>query len=87
MLLIPCPHCGARDESEFAYGGRALALPPLHAAASEWHRALHLGNDSGDCADEYWYHFAGCERWIRLRRNLRNHDFVGSDASVPGVAD
>ena len=28
MLLIPCPHCGPRDESEFTYGGPAVACRP-----------------------------------------------------------
>lgn len=82
MLLIPCPHCGERDESEFDYGGRALDLPSLAAATDAWHAALHLGNDAQDCANEYWYHFAGCERWIRLRRNLVSHEFIGADAGV-----
>jgi heterotetrameric sarcosine oxidase delta subunit len=76
MLLIPCPHCGERDESEFDYGGRAVALPRLNATTDEWHQALHLGNNNEDCVDEYWYHYAGCECWIRLRRNLSNHDFI-----------
>ena len=34
MLLIPCPHCGPRDESEFDYGGRALRLPDLEVAST-----------------------------------------------------
>ena len=76
MLLIPCPHCGERDESEFDYGGRALALPPLDASCDDWHAALHLGNDGAECASEYWYHAAGCERWIRLRRHLTTHAFI-----------
>ena len=79
MLLIPCPHCGTRDESEFDYGGRAIEFPGLDAATSAWHEALHLGNDSADYADEYWYHGAGCERWIQLRRNLLSHDFIALD--------
>jgi sarcosine oxidase subunit delta len=86
MLLIPCPHCGERDESEFDYGGRALALPALDAPTGEWHQALHLGNDSAECADEYWYHAAGCERWIRLRRNLSSHSFIEAGSST-GVVD
>ena len=85
MLLIPCPHCGERDESEFDYGGRALILPGLDAPTSDWHQALHLGNDSEDCADEFWYHFAGCERWFQLRRNLSSHDFIDCDAGESGV--
>lgn len=87
MLLIPCPHCGERDESEFDYGGRAVALPELDAAPDEWHRALHLGNDNEDCVDEYWYHIAGCECWIRLRRNLSSHDFIDADHAASGVTN
>ena len=87
MLLIPCPHCGERDESEFDYGGRAVALPRLNAAPDEWHQALHLGNNNEDCVDEYWYHHAGCERWIRLRRNLSNHDFIDADMAANMVSN
>ena len=29
MLLIDCPHCGARDETEFSYGGEAHIMRPL----------------------------------------------------------
>jgi len=79
MLLIPCPHCGERDESEFDYGGRALALPALEADTDNWNEALHFANDSEDCVDEHWYHAAGCERWIRLRRSLSTHEFVDGD--------
>ena len=28
MLLIECPWCGARDESEFTYGGEAHIVRP-----------------------------------------------------------
>ena len=27
MLLIACPYCGPREESEFRYGGEGIALP------------------------------------------------------------
>ena len=36
MLLIPCPWCGPRDETEFRYGGQAhLAYPDDPAALSD----------------------------------------------------
>jgi len=28
MLLIPCPHCGPRDYTEFTYGGDASVRRP-----------------------------------------------------------
>ena len=36
MLLIPCPWCGPRDETEFKYGGQAhLPYPDDPAALSD----------------------------------------------------
>ncbi len=67
--------------------GRAVALPELDAAPGEWHQALHLDNDNEDCVDEYWYHYAGCECWIRLRRNLSSHDFIDADHATSEVAN
>jgi sarcosine oxidase subunit delta len=76
MLLIPCPHCGARDESEFDYGGRAIAFPALDATLQAWHQAVHLGCDGERTAEEYWYHAAGCERWIQVTRDLLSHEIT-----------
>ncbi len=74
MLLIPCPNCGERDESEFSYGGPATGFPDLQAVAVDWHEQLHQRDDA-DEIEEYWFHQAGCERWLRLRRDLCTHLF------------
>ena len=87
MLLIPCPNCGPRDESEFDYGGRAVALPPLDASPADWHQALHLGADSEHHVDEHWYHAAGCECWIRVNRDLCSHEISEVGATVDRVAE
>jgi len=37
MMLIPCPHCGPRPETEFVYGGDANVKRPDPAAPdAEW---------------------------------------------------
>jgi heterotetrameric sarcosine oxidase delta subunit len=35
MLLIHCPWCGSRDESEFQWGGPAKIVRPERAAISD----------------------------------------------------
>ena len=52
----------------------------LEVVVSDWHSALHLANDCAAQVDEYWLHSAGCERWIRLRRDLESHAFTDADA-------
>lgn len=77
MLLIPCPNCGERDETEFAHGGTVRRLPALDGAsnASDWHAAVHIRQHGNEPRLEFWYHHAGCERWIELTRDLRDHSF------------
>ncbi|MGB7262826.1 MAG: sarcosine oxidase subunit delta [Albidovulum sp.] len=82
MLLIPCPHCGDRDEAEFSYGGPAHRLPPLDGSGTlqDWHRAVHLPVLTDGPQREIWYHGAGCECWIEVVRDIRTHDFAEGGA-------
>ena len=82
MLLINCPCCGERDQSEFSYGGRSTNYPALDSSASreEWHRAIHLHDGSQKVIREYWYHEFGCEQWIEIFRNVDSHEMT----PVPG---
>ena len=79
MLLIPCPHCGPRDEGEFSYGGPARALAPMDADTDTSHRTLYHGNNPRGLLRELWYHTSGCESWITVTRNTATHDFVTED--------
>ena len=75
MLLIACPYCGAREETEFAYGGDATATrpDPAHADAAAWYAYVYArANPKGPHA-ELWYHAAGCRRWIRIVRDTATH--------------
>jgi len=88
MLLINCPYCGERDQSEFSYGGRIRNYPALDSSASieTWHRAIHLHDSSQTPIGEYWHHECGCEQWIEINRDVDSHEMTpvsGSDA-LPG---
>ncbi|CAN5580928.1 sarcosine oxidase subunit delta [soil metagenome] len=77
MLLIPCPWCGPRDETEFHYGGQAhIAYPedPARLSHEEWADFLFMrDNPKGDFA-ERWSHAAGCRRWFNVVRNTVTHE-------------
>jgi heterotetrameric sarcosine oxidase delta subunit len=82
MLLISCPWCGARDESEFSYGGRADALPSLDAGPDAWHSALHVYDNPDGWHDELWFHGMGCGRWLIARRHTRTQQIA--ETRFPG---
>ena len=76
MLLIPCPYCGERDESEFSYGGSSRDYPTLDEDHSidDWYKSVYLPKLDQNTLREYWYHNAGCEQWVEVKRNLFTHE-------------
>ncbi len=80
MLLIPCPWCGPRDQSEFDYGGAAIKFPELDDSLPEnqnqWHEQIHIRENPRGLHSELWYHAAGCECWIEINRNTLSHELA-----------
>jgi len=72
MLLISCPWCGARDESEFSYGGEAHIVRPSdpYALADEdWADYLFNRSNTKGAHREQWCHSHGCRRWFNVERD------------------
>jgi heterotetrameric sarcosine oxidase delta subunit len=72
MLLIPCPWCGARDETEFRCGGEAhIARPKQPAALSDpqWADYLFMRSNPKGVHFERWRLVHGCGRWFNVARD------------------
>jgi len=72
MLLIPCPWCGPREETEFSYGGEANIVRPKDPPAlsdEEWGDYLYIRSNTRGMQLEQWCHLAGCRRWFNLSRD------------------
>jgi heterotetrameric sarcosine oxidase delta subunit len=77
VLLIPCPWCGPRNETEFHYGGEAGVAYPADPAAltdSEWGRYLFVRANPKGVWSERWQHAAGCRRWFSVRRDTATNE-------------
>jgi sarcosine oxidase subunit delta len=72
-MLIACPYCGARDAQEFAYRGDATVKRPDPAAAEAVYEYVYLRDNPDGAHREYWYHAAGCRRWLEVERDTRTH--------------
>jgi heterotetrameric sarcosine oxidase delta subunit len=91
MLLIPCPYCGPRDDSEFSYGNQAHIARPLDPAATtdqEWAEYLYFRDNPRGPFAERWVHTAGCRRWFNVVRDTYSHAIlsvykVGEQPSLP----
>ena len=72
MLLIPCPHCGPREETEFSYGGEAGISRPINPESlsdDAWGDYLFMRRNPRGLLHEMWCHSAGCRRWFTIIRD------------------
>jgi sarcosine oxidase subunit delta len=69
MMLIPCPHCGPRAQSEFIYERTVDSVVPLNAPVDEAMAKLFTRNNPRGVDDEIWRHTYGCRAWMVLTRH------------------
>jgi len=95
MLLIECPWCGSRAETEFSYGGEAgIVRPPDPDALSdaEWADYLFFRANPRGAHRELWNHAQGCRRWFGVERDTvtyrieRSYVLSPTGAETPNVA-
>ncbi len=77
MLLIKCPYCGEREESEFHQGGEAHIERPkdpdkLDDAA--WADYLFMRKNTKGVFFERWVHRHGCRRWFNVARDTATNE-------------
>jgi sarcosine oxidase subunit delta len=81
MLLISCPWCGERDETEFHYGGQAHVPYPADPEALDdraWAQYVFIRDNPEGPFAERWMHSAGCRRWFNVMRDTATHEVLGS---------
>lgn len=84
MLLIPCPNCGPRLESEFINGGPARPRRPDDPGALDdeaWVDYLLVPSNPMGPVKEKWYHVRGCGAWFHITRDTVTHDILADGAS------
>ncbi|MEN8584227.1 sarcosine oxidase subunit delta [Burkholderia sp. RS01] len=77
MLLISCPNCGSRDETEFHYGGQAhVPYPenPNELNDREWAEFLFYRENTKGIFAERWLHSTGCRQWFNMLRDTVTYD-------------
>ena len=86
MLLIPCPHCGPRAESEFSCGGEADIVRPANPDAltdREWGDYLFMRKNPRGVQREQWHHSNGCRRWFVIERDTDTYEISVASARAP----
>lgn len=79
MLLITCPWCGAREESEFSYGHEAHIVRPENPGETSdeaWADYLFMRKNTKGPHLERWVHTAGCRQWFNVQRNTHTNEIL-----------
>ncbi|MER7398530.1 sarcosine oxidase subunit delta [Streptomyces sp. NPDC000151] len=81
MLLLSCPWCGPRDETEFHYGGQAhvpFPADPHTLDDRQWAEyVFYRDNPKGPFA-ERWMHATGCRRWFNAVRDTATYQVLAT---------
>lgn len=79
MLLITCPYCGPRAETEFRCGGEAHIRRPLRPSDLDdaaWAEFLYFRSNPRGQHAERWVHSHGCGRWFNAIRDTYTDEFM-----------
>lgn len=83
MLLIECPWCGKRAETEFHYGGEADIVRPVdgeNLSDREWGDYVFMRTNTRGVHREQWLHSMGCRRWFKVDRDTTTYEFSNYEA-------
>ena len=90
MFVIECPWCGARDQSEFSYGGEAHISRPENSAEmsdAEWAEFVFMRSNPKGVLAERWNHAHGCQRWFNAIRNSVTDEILATYAHAETPPD
>jgi heterotetrameric sarcosine oxidase delta subunit len=76
MILVPCPHCGPRNASEFRYLGKEQPRPvPGSVTQAEWRAYLYVYENPAGWTTETWFHALGCRAFFVAERHTVTNEF------------
>lgn len=81
MLVVECPWCGERDQTEFSCHGEAHIVRPENPdelSEAEWGDYVFFRQNIKGYQYERWVHDHGCRRWFNALRHSVTDKFVAT---------
>ena len=83
MLLISCPDCGPRAQTEFSYERTVDSVVQPADPAEEAMERLFTRANPRSVDDEIWRHSFGCRAWLVMTRHRATHEIAAIQATGP----
>lgn len=72
-FLLTCPNCGAREVTDFAFGGEVCERPTERPSFRELNTYNYFRRNVAGVQREWWYHRSGCRAWFLAERDTRTN--------------
>jgi heterotetrameric sarcosine oxidase delta subunit len=73
-FLLRCPNCGAREVTDFAFGGEVSQRPLTTPTFRELNTYNYFRRNVAGVQREWWYHRSGCRQWFIAERDTVSGD-------------
>jgi heterotetrameric sarcosine oxidase delta subunit len=83
-FLLTCPTCGAREVTDFAFGGEVSARPRGRPSFRELNAYNYFRRNVAGRQREWWFHRSGCRTWFIAERDTTTNEVFFT--ALPGEA-
>jgi sarcosine oxidase subunit delta len=75
-FVLTCPNCGAREVTDFGFGGEVSKRPSGDPSARELNEYVYFRTNVAGVQREWWYHRSGCRAWFIAERDTRTNEVL-----------
>jgi sarcosine oxidase, subunit delta len=75
-FVLSCPHCGAREVTDYAFGGEVSTRPASRPSLRELGEYNYFRRNVAGVQREWWYHRSGCRAWFIAERDTRTNEVL-----------
>lgn len=72
-FLLICPNCGAREVTDFGFGGEVSTRPVTQPTQRELNMYIYFRRNVAGIQREWWHHRSGCKAWFLAERDTRSN--------------
>jgi heterotetrameric sarcosine oxidase delta subunit len=81
-FLLTCPNCGAREVTDFGFGGEVSTRPAMRPTRKELAEYNYLRRNRAGVQREWWFHRSGCRAWFIAERDTTTNEVLLTE--LPG---
>ncbi len=82
-MVLRCPHCGPRAQTEFVYERTVDSVVLLDATAEDAMKTLFNRTNPRGMDEEIWRHTYGCRAWMVITRHRVTNEITSVRAVGP----